>query len=82
MDPQLKRRFSKLLIETNKARAIFTFHADAKETAQKHIARLYLFLQKGLMKAQLAKYFAPEELEEDKNWCGKSKEREWYLKTT
>jgi hypothetical protein len=41
---------------------IFTFHPDAKETAQEHIAGMYLFLQKDLTKEELAKYFAPEEI--------------------
>jgi hypothetical protein len=61
---------------------IFTFHPDAKETAQEHIAGMYLFLQKDLTKEELAKYFAPEEIRRGQKWCGKPKDRELHLKTT
>jgi hypothetical protein len=42
---------------------IFTFPPDAKETAQEHIAGLYLFLQKDLTEEDLSKYFVPEEIQ-------------------
>jgi hypothetical protein len=56
-------------IDQNKRGAgyIFTFHPDAKEIAQEHIAGLYLFLQTGLTEEDLSKYFIPEEIRRGKS---------------